>query len=130
MNNNINNETCLMNKEIKKNRIYNSLCRKKIVEKINNIIDDNYITDIYNIIIEEIGNNYSVNNNGIFININILSDKCIDKINNYLKNIKDNIYHEDTKFYDNKKYVCDKVDNLLNAGFKLNNKEKTLLKRI
>lgn len=125
----INNDIPEIIKNIKNIRKYNSLYRKKLVEKINNIIDNNSIIDIYNIIIEDIDNNYSVNNNGIFININILSDECIEKINYYLQNKKDNTNYTNINNYDKKKYVCDKIDNLLNVGFKLNNKEKTLLKK-
>ena len=41
---------------------------------------------LYNLIVQDIGNNFSSNRNGIFVNMNLLSDNCIGEINNYLSN--------------------------------------------
>jgi len=67
-------------------RKYNSDFRKKIINKFDNINDKQYYIDIYNIIVEDIGNDFSSNRNGIFININILSDKCIGQLISFINN--------------------------------------------
>lgn len=67
-------------------RKYNTEIRKKLVSKIDRLKNkENYI-ELYNIITNEIGNNYSSNRNGIFINLNILSDKTIEEIIEFLDN--------------------------------------------
>ena len=65
---------------MKNNRIYNTIFRKKLVENLDKINDNIVLLEIYNIIIEDIGNNYSSNKNGIFVNLNILSDICIKNL--------------------------------------------------
>jgi predicted site-specific integrase-resolvase len=67
-------------------RKYNTNFRKKIINKIEKINNKDYQIDIYNIIIQDIGNNFSSNRNGLFINLNLLSDNSISEINNYLEN--------------------------------------------
>ncbi len=61
-------------------RKYNSQFRKKLVSKFEKIKYKNDYIDIYNIIVEDIGNNFSTNRNGIFINMNLLSDQCIENL--------------------------------------------------
>jgi hypothetical protein len=67
-------------------RKYNTDFRKKIINKIEKINNKDYQIDIYNLIIQDIGNNFSSNRNGLFINLNLLSDNSIDEIINYLEN--------------------------------------------
>ena len=76
-------ETIFFKKNIRK---YNTIFRKKIINKIELIKNKDYQIDIYNIIIQDIGNNFSSNRNGLFINLNLLSDNSIDEIINYLEN--------------------------------------------
>jgi hypothetical protein len=76
-------ETIFLKKNIRK---YNTIFRKKIINKIELIKNKDYQIDIYNIIIQDIGNNFSSNRNGLFINLNLLSDNSIDEIINYLEN--------------------------------------------
>jgi hypothetical protein len=61
-------------------RKYNSEFRKKLISKLDNITDKNNLIEIYNIIVDDIGTNYSSNINGIFINFNILSNICIERL--------------------------------------------------
>jgi hypothetical protein len=75
----------IYNKNIRK---FNTIYRKNIINKIEKLNNKNYYIDIYNIIIQDIGNNYSSNRNGIFVNINILSNECILNLIDYLNNIK------------------------------------------
>ena len=73
--------------EQKSSRKYNSVFRKKLVNKFENIKNKEDLLDIFNIITEDIGDNFSSNRNGIFFNMNILSDKCIDNLMIFLEKI-------------------------------------------
>jgi hypothetical protein len=73
--------------EQKSSRKYNTEFRKKLVSKFDKFFYKNNYVDIYNIIIEDIGNNFSSNRNGIFINLNILSDDCVEKLINYIEKL-------------------------------------------
>jgi hypothetical protein len=74
-----------------KTRKYDSNYRKKLINKINKLKNKEYYIDIYNIIISDIGTNFSSNVNGLFLNANLLSNKCIEDINYYiLDKLKDN----------------------------------------
>jgi hypothetical protein len=114
-------------------RKYRTEFRKKLVynlEKNNTILS---LINIYNIIIEDIGYNYSTNRNGIFINLNILSDKCIDKLlllldesrNNNLLN--QNISNDN---FNTSNYKFDDVEIITELGHKLTNQEKIYIKKI
>jgi hypothetical protein len=77
-------------------RKYDSNYRKKLVTRINKLKNKEYYIDIYNIIINDIGTNFSSNVNGLFLNANLLSNKCIEEINKYLEDkINDNIKNID-----------------------------------
>jgi len=66
-----------------KTRKYDSNYRKKLINKINKLKNKEYYIDIYNIIISDIGTNFSSNINGLFLNANLLSNKCIEELNIY-----------------------------------------------
>jgi predicted site-specific integrase-resolvase len=74
-------------------RKFNSDFRKKLVNKIQIINNSSIYNALYYIIIDDIGDNISSNRNGIFVDLNLLSDNCIEKINIFLnsKIKKDNI---------------------------------------
>jgi hypothetical protein len=111
-------------------RYYNLSYRKKLISKIEKLKNKDDYINIYKIIVDDIGTNYCANSNGIFININILSDNCIAEINNYISDKSKNfieIYPE--KFNFNKIYNNDKIDNISNF-VKLSNQEKNLIKKI
>ena len=61
-------------------RKFNSLYRRKIVNKINKLKEKKEFITIFNIIRPELDKDISVNKNGIFFNINALSDYSIEKI--------------------------------------------------
>ena len=120
-----------MNNTLKK-RLYDSKFRKKLLSKIDTIKDKNILLTIYNNIICDIGNNFSSNTNGIFININILSNNCIEKINTYIdevinKNIEDN---KIVNVVNCTTYNSDDIEILLDLGHKFSNQEKNIIKRI
>jgi hypothetical protein len=116
---------------IKKVRKYNSEYRKKLVVKFENIKDKQKLIDIYYIIYNDIGNNFSSNRNGIFINMNLLSDQCIENLIKYIDNsvitILSNNNNEKTDFTF---YKFDDVELLSEIGHKFSNQEKHILKRI
>ena len=112
-------------------RKYNSTFRKKIVNKFEKIKSKSELIDIYNIIVEDIGNDFSTNQNGIFININILSDICINKLIDYIES-RNNVTSSqtDTEKVNYKTYKLDEVENIQDSGIKLSNQEKNIIKRI
>jgi hypothetical protein len=114
----------------KKCRKYNSIYRKKIISQINKLKNKNDFIDIYNIITADIGTNFSSNINGLFFNINILSDTCIenlDAILEYKLESKTSII-VDTQINTTKYYLKDNIIN--DTGYKLNNQEKTIFKKL
>ena len=117
--------------EINVSRKYNSAFRKKLVSKFEKIKSKSELLDIYNIIIEDIGTDFSTNQNGIFINMNILSDLCIKKLVNYIDDkINLTTSQTDTEKVNYKTYKLDEVENILETGIKLSNQEKNIIKRI
>ena len=116
--------------ESKNNRKYNTKFRKKLVENLNNIYDNKILLDIYNIIVSDIGHNYSTNRNGIFINLNILSDSSIDNLIIILNKYKNNndIKNNDNPDFTN--YKFDDIEMITELGHKLTNEEKIFIKKI
>jgi hypothetical protein len=112
-------------------RKYNTVFRKRLIYKFEKIKDKTDYIIIYNIIIKDIGNNFSSNRNGIFINMNILSDDCIDKIVEFI-NDKLNItnIYSDSEKVNYKVYKFDEGDLITDRMHKLSNHEKSILKRI
>lgn len=128
----------LSTQNIKKLRKFNSQYRKKLITKLNKLFEgtknkeDSF--NIYNIINEDIGTNFSTNRNGIFINMNILSDNCIQKLTEYIDSInKDPIILSETENQivpEYKAYKIDEIEYISNIGTKLSNQEKHIIKRI
>jgi len=118
--------------ESKKIRKYNTIYRKKLVENLNKITDNEILLEIYNIIVEDIGQNYSSNKNGIFINLNLLSNLCIDKLEIIIEKYKninttknDNVYQSQSI-----NYKLDDIELFSEMGHKLTNQEKIYMKKI
>ena len=113
-----------------KSRKYNSLFRKKLVSKFDTIKNKSDLISIYNIIYNDIGNNISTNRNGIFINMNLLSDNCIDKLVQFIDEINNiTITQSDTDKINYKTYKSDDVEKITELGHKLSNQEKNFIKR-
>jgi len=113
----------------KKPRKYNTDFRKKLVSKFDKIKDRSDLHNIYNIITKDIGTNFSSNRNGIFINMNIISDNCIDNLVEYLeeKNTSSLTMSDKVNY---KSYKFDEIDIISETGQKLSNQEKNIIKRI
>jgi len=112
-------------------RKYSSTIRRKIVQKISKLKDKKDFVNIFNIIQSEIGKDLSINRNGIFFNINLLSDECMDNLINYLNDINDQptVTETETKIK-YQSYNTDEVNNIHKLGPKLSNQEKSILKKI
>jgi hypothetical protein len=111
--------------ELKSSRKYNTDFRKKLVAKFDNIKNKQNYYEIYNIITDDIGNNFSSNRNGIFVNMNLLSDKCIKK----LIDLMDNKFNLSISYLDiNANFSKDQTQILdfgSNSTSKINNEIKT-----
>ena len=112
-----------------KTRIYNTDYRKKLKSKLEKISNKNDLISIYNIIINNIGTNISTNNNGFFINLNILSDDCIDKLNTFIEELF-TINNNDSDKQNYKIYKFDDIEFISELGHKLSNHEKNIIKKI
>jgi hypothetical protein len=112
-------------------RKYNTDFRKKIINKLEYIKDKTFLLKIYSIIISDIGNNFSSNINGIFINMNIVSNTCIDNLINLIDDInKTYILYNNNELTNLNIYKLDDAEVLSELGHKLSNQEKNIIKRI
>jgi hypothetical protein len=109
-------------------RKFNSLYRKKIVNKINKLKEKKDFIIIFNIIQFELGKDISINRNGIFFNINALSDTSIEKIESFLNSISETVTESDTKIK-YQPYSVDELENVNKLGPKLSNQEKSIIKK-
>lgn len=115
-------------------RKFNSNFRKKIVIKISKLKEKKDLVSVFNIIQNELGKEMSINRNGIFFNINLLSDKTISDLNNYLNEntelntITETETHQTKIKY--KPYSVDELEPVNKLGPKLSNQEKSILKKI
>lgn len=117
--------------EYKNSRKFNSLFRKKLLSKFEKIKNKNDYINIFNIIVEDIGTDFSSNRNGIFININILSDRCITKLVSFIEeNLNSNTTQTETEKINYKAYKIDEIEMISDMGHKLSNQEKNIIKRI
>jgi len=122
--------TCAQTNNFNK-RKYNTEFRKKLVSKFEKIKEKSELMTIYNIITEDIGTNFSCNINGIFINMNILSDTCIDKLILFIEDKNSlSLTCSETDKVNYKSYKVDDVEIISEMGHKLSNQEKNIIKRI
>ena len=113
-------------------RKYNSVFRKTLVSKCENIKNKENLISIFNIIKKDIGNNFSSNRNGIFININILTDNCINELCEFVNRYNDVSNKSDSDIDTNLfyKYDTDPSESGINNGHRFSNQEKNIIKRI
>ena len=110
-----------------KNRKYCSQFRKNIVLKISKLKLKKDFIKIYNIIYKELGNDLSINKNGIFFNINMLTDNCIEELDGIFKDVNLNTDSEVKIKYPSYNLIENENNN---SNFKLSNQEKSILKKI
>lgn len=112
-------------------RKFNTEFRKKLVSRFDKLKNKNDYLEIYNIITNDIGNNFSSNRNGIFININLLSDSCIEKLIDYLEDkLNLTVTQTESEKINYKSYNIDEIQKISEIGHKLSYQEKTIIKRI
>lgn len=117
--------------ELSGSRKYNTVIRKKLVGKFERIKDKSDLITIYNIITQDIGNNFSTNRNGIFVNMNILSDDCVEKLLEFITDkLNSNLSATETDKVNYKSYKFDEVEIMSEMGHKLSNQEKNIVKRM
>lgn len=118
------------NQETKKTREFNLEFRKKLNKKIEKIDNKVILTKIFDIVKEDKLSSYTENNNGIYFNINALSDKSIHKITNLINKYFDSFDNTESEL----KITYTKVeyddDLTIDTNNHLNNQEKHILKKL
>lgn len=109
-------------------RKYNTQFRKKLCNKIKLLNTKKDYLELFNIIKKDKKNKYSKNTNGIWLNLNNLSDKTIEKIKNFLSDTLDLTISTDNFKYEYKPYIKENNNKII--GPKLSNHERSLIKRI
>jgi hypothetical protein len=112
-------------------RIYNSLYRKNLKEKITKLNNKKDYLFIYGRISKELESKFSVNKNGVYFNINLLSDECIKELSDYIsdKNETESAT-EISKIKYETYYKENENDMEFSYGTKFSNQEKTILKKL
>ena len=118
--------------EEKKIRKYNSEFRKNLKTRISKLSNKHDFIQIYKIVNFELENKLSINRNGIYFNLNLLSDKSIEDISAILENCEiSNDTQTNTEQYKITYETYNKdtqIENFIN-GHKLTNQEKSLIKK-
>lgn len=100
--------------------------RKYIVQSIENLKNDKDYVAIFEILTSDNENTYTLNSNGVFLNLSSVRDDTLDKITKYLKKINKKQINEIEVDVDmvpsTSNTKCDKV-------YKLSNYEKNILKQ-
>jgi hypothetical protein len=113
--------------KIKKDRLYNSEYRRNLSDKISHINDNKLYFKLFNELKNQKDFKYSRNKNGIFFDINKLSDDTIIIIKNFIDNHFQNINTETEKL-EFIQYSTEEFSKLNEKGNRLNNIEKNLLR--
>lgn len=117
------------NVENKITRKYNSEFRKNLKHKISKLTNKSDFLQIYKIISNDIETKISINMNGIYFNINILSDNSIEQIITLLNEKLDTETISETNKIVYESYNKDiSFENFI-QGHKLTNEERTLIKK-
>lgn len=114
----------------KSTRLYNSNFRRNLKDKISKLNNKVDYLFIYNLINKELESKFSVNNSGVYFNINLLSDECINKLSIYISDKYDSETTSDIskikyESYSNENYE----DSQLYYGNKFTSQEKIMLKK-
>ena len=115
-------------------KIFTHQEKKKMVYRIEQIKNKKYYIKLFKIINKD-NIKFTDNCNGIFINMNSLSDESLIKINNFLdlinktKNTIDNDTINSSNDVDYKPYSHDEFSDYKSYGPKLSNYEKNIIKR-
>lgn len=112
-------------------KVYNHLEKKNIVRKIEQLKNKRYFIEIFKIIKND-NIKYTQNKNGLFIDMNQLSDETIYKIDNYLKTVELNLSESESKLSVDSLTFSNNEDDIRNiiGSCKLTNHEKNILKKV
>ena len=112
-------------------RKYNSVFRKNLKDKISKLNSKTDFLYIYKIILNDLEDKLSINRNGVYFNINLLSDDTIELINNFITDKIDSEICTDQQKIKYESYSKDSIiQNDFLYGSKLSNQDKTILKRL
>jgi len=113
---------------------YDHVKKIEIVKKINKIKKKEYLIEIFKILTSET-NDYSDNNNGVFIFFHNLSDDTYEKVESYVNNIyklhkqinsSANIFNSELS--DTNQNISETIE-ISNIDKNLSNKEKMIMRR-
>jgi hypothetical protein len=114
-----------------KPRIFNSNFRKNLKDKISKLNNRKEYLHIYNLISKELESKFSVNKNGVYFNINLLSDECIKEISNYISDKYDSETTSEVSKIKYETYYKENENNIdISYGTKFSNQEKSILKKL
>tara|TARA_B100001248_G_C27349234_1_gene440433 strand:+ start:888 stop:1283 length:396 start_codon:yes stop_codon:yes gene_type:complete len=119
----------------KSSRKYDSIFRKKLLEKIKLIKNKKVLVDILNIVKKESEDGYSQNKSGIYFNLNVLEDNSVEEINNIVNlfDIDKDIDSVEESLSDKITYKqysgLDNIEQYDSIGARLSNQEKSILKK-
>lgn len=121
----------LDNQKEKSNRTFNSIFRKNLKERISKLNNKKDYLFIYSLISKELDSKFSVNKNGVYFNINLLSDECIDELSKYISDKYDSETVSEVSKIKYETYYKENDDDLnFSYGTKFSNQEKTILKKL
>jgi beta-glucosidase-like glycosyl hydrolase len=111
-------------------KIYTAIEKKNIVHKIEQIKNKKHFIEIFKIIKND-NIKYTQNRNGLFIDMNKLSNSTIHKIEQYLKNLELTLSESDNKLSVDSLTFSNNEDDIRNiiGTYKLSNHEKSILKK-
>ncbi len=111
-------------------KIYSAIEKKNIVYKIEQIKNKKYFIEIFKIIKND-NIKYTQNRNGLFIDMNKLSNNTIYKIEQYLKSLELSISESENKLSVDSLTFSNNEDDIRNiiGTYKLTNHEKNILKK-
>lgn len=121
----------LDNQKEKSNRTFNSIFRKNLKERISKLNNKKDYLFIYSLISKELDSKFSVNKNGVYFNINLLSDECIGELSKYISDKYDSETISEVSKIKYETYYKENGDDLnFSYGTKFSNQEKTILKKL
>jgi len=117
--------------EQKSSRKYNSVYRNNLKQKMSKLTNKDDFIKIYKIISTELGNNISTNRNGMYFNFNLLSDKTIENITEFINQAIDSDTTSTTEHTKMTYETYNKESHIENfiSLHKLSNQEKSIIKK-
>lgn len=114
----------------KKSREFNLEFRKKINKKIEKIDNKIILSKIFEVVREDDNSSYTENNNGIYFNINTLSDESIHRITKIINKYFDSFDNTESEIKISYTKVEYDDDLTIDTNNHLNNHEKHILKKL